>query len=84
MLCRNILFHCGLVTFRIHLGKTREPIIFMGFGPGGHDHDSNKQCLMYLNLIGAKRRPTNKYVYAPLKAGNKHEYVYAPLKAGNN
>ena len=38
-----ILLHFGLVTFRIHFGKTREPIIFMVLGPSGRVHDSHNQ-----------------------------------------
>ena len=37
---RIILFHFGLVTFRIHFGKDRAVIILMVFGPSGRDHDS--------------------------------------------
>ena len=38
---RIILLHFGLVTFRIHFGKTLNPLIFMVFGPSGRDHDSH-------------------------------------------
>ena len=31
-LCRIILLHVGLVTFRFHFGKARKPIMFMVFG----------------------------------------------------
>ena len=46
-LCRIILLHFGVVTFRIPFGKTRTPFIFMVFGPSGRDHDSQNQlCLI--------------------------------------
>ena len=37
-LCRIILLHFGLVTFRIHFRKTRKTYMFMVFGPSGRDH----------------------------------------------
>ena len=38
----------GLVTFRFHFGKTRQPLIFKFFGPSGRYHDSQNQY--YLSL----------------------------------
>ena len=42
-LCRVVLLHFGIVPFRIHFGRDRKPIIFIIFGPIGHDHDSKNQ-----------------------------------------
>ena len=40
---KTVLLRFGLVTFRFHFGKTRKLIIFMVFGPGGRDQDSQNQ-----------------------------------------
>ena len=45
---RSILLHFGLITFRIHFWESRQPLIFMVFGPGGHDHGSHKPIISNL------------------------------------
>ena len=46
-LCRTILLHLGLITFRTHYWKTRKPLICMVLGPGGRDNDSQNQLLLF-------------------------------------
>ena len=45
---RIILLHFGLVSFRIHSGKTLKPFIFMILGPRGLDHDPQNQVFLIL------------------------------------
>ena len=45
---RIILFHLGLITFRIHLGRTRKPFMFVVLGPSERDHDSQNQLILIL------------------------------------
>ena len=40
-LCGITLLHFGLVTCRINFGKTRKPSIFMIFGLGGREEETN-------------------------------------------
>ena len=36
---RIILLHFGLVTFRFDFPKLEKVVVFMFFGPSGHDHE---------------------------------------------
>ena len=61
-LLRIIRPHFGLVTFKIHFRKTRKPIMFMVFGLGGRDHDSQNQYYLswdapeYSKIVQEKTR----------------------------
>ena len=49
---RIIQFHFGLITFRIHCGKTRKVINCMVFGASGRDHDSQSQYHLSMQTPG--------------------------------
>ena len=46
---RIILLLFGLITFKFHFGKIQKVIIFMTFGPSGHDHDLQSQLFLTLD-----------------------------------
>ena len=50
---KSLMFHFGLVTFRIHFRKTRQPICFTVFGFGGRVHDYRNQLFLSLETPGS-------------------------------
>ena len=49
MLCRIVPLHLGQVSFRFHFGKLRKVIMFMIFGPSGHDNGPQNQLFLTLD-----------------------------------
>ena len=45
-LCRIILLHLGLITFRFHFGKTRKPIMIFGLGRRVRDSQSQQSLTL--------------------------------------
>ena len=43
---RIVLLYFGLVAFRFHFGRTRNPLIFIVFGPIGRDQVSQSQYFL--------------------------------------
>ena len=68
---RIILLDLGLVTFRIHFGKTQQVINFMFFGPSGHDHDSPNQLFLIWE--------TPRYFESPRK-NHQTKHIFGHLR----
>ena len=56
LIYRIVLFHLGLVTFRIRFRKGREIIIFIVSGFGGRVHDSQNQYHLSVETPGYSKQ----------------------------